>query len=146
MLLYERGIEVIVGAYIVNEKNEVLLFQSPKWDNEWTICGGHINVGETIENATQREIKEETGLDIKLIDTLAVGNFFAHPPKFKRHAHFIFIDSVAKIQGGEMLLDQREITNAKWFSIQEALMLEKISPSCKKGLQKLILWFEKKTS
>lgn len=146
MLLYERGIEAIVAAYIINDKNEVLLFQSPKWDNEWSICGGHINLGETIENATKREIKEQTGLDILLIDTLAVGNFFAHPPMFSRHAHFISIDSVVRVAGGDIKLEQAEISNAAWFSIDSALMLPKIAPSCYKGLQKLKKWMEQHTS
>ncbi len=134
---YPKGIEVIVGAYIVNNENKVLLFQSPKWKNEWTICGGHIEVGETIEDATKREIKEEIGVDIEIIDTLSVGNFFASPPKFKRNAHFIYIDSIAKIVDGEIKLDMIEITNYKWFTIEEALNLEDISQSCKKGLSLL---------
>ncbi len=144
MVDYPRGIEVIVGTYIINDKNQVLLFQSPKWDNEWTICGGHIEVGETIEEATKREVKEEINVDVELIDTLAVGNFFAHPPKFKRDAHFIYIDSVAKIVSGEMKLDMTEITFAKWFDVNDALKLEKISSSCKNGLEKLKQWFSKK--
>lgn len=143
MVDYPRGIEVIVGTYIINDKKEVLLFQSPKWQNEWTICGGHIEVGETIEEATKRETKEEIGVDVELIDTLAVGNFFAHPPKYKRDAHFIYIDSVAKIVQGELKLDMHEITNAKWFTVDKALQLEDISPSCKKGLEKLKIWFSK---
>lgn len=143
MINYPRGIEVIVGTYIINDKKEILLFQSPKWNNEWTICGGHIEVGETIEDATKREVKEEINVDIELIDTLSVGNFFAHPPKFKRDAHFIYIDSIAKIISGEIKLDMVEITHAKWFNIDDALKLEKISSSCKKGLKKLKNWFLK---
>ena len=146
MLLYERGIEAIVGAYIINEKNEVLLFRSPKWGDEWSICGGHINLGETIGNATEREIKEQTGLNIQLIDTLAVDNFFAHPPKFSRHAHFISIDSVVRIVGGDIALEQAEISDAAWFSIDSALILQKIAPSCHKGLQKLKKWMDRHAS
>lgn len=122
------------------------MFQSPKWDNEWTICGGHIEVGETIEAATKRETKEEIGVDVELIDTLAVGNFFAHPPKFKRDAHFVYIDSVAKIINGTITPDMKEITNVQWFEIDEALQLEHISDSCKKGLEKLKIWIFKNLS
>lgn len=143
MVDYPRGIEVIVGTYIVNDKKQVLLFQSPKWDNDWTVCGGHIEVGETIEEATKREVKEEIGVDVELIDTLDVGNFFAHPPKFKRDAHFIYIDSVVKIASGDIQLDMVELTSSKWFDIDEALQLEKITPSCKHGVEKLKLWFSK---
>lgn len=144
MINYPRGIEVIVGTYIIDDNGKVLLFQSPKWNNEWTICGGHIEVGETIEEATKRETKEEIGVDVELIDTLTVGNFFAHPPKFKRDAHFIYIDSIAKIISGTIKPDMKEITAARWFNIEEALQLEKISASCKKGLEKLKIWLLKR--
>lgn len=143
MTNYPRGIEVIVGAYIINDKNQVLLFQSPKWDNEWTICGGHVEVGETIEAALMREAKEEIGIDIDIIDTLAVGTFFAHPPRFQRDAHFVYIDSVIKMRPGSFHLDKRELTNAQWFDIDDALNLEKISSSCQTSLQKLKEWFVK---
>lgn len=144
MINYPRGIEVIVGAYIINDEKQILLFKSPKWNNEWTISGGHIEIGETIENATKREILEEVGLNIEIIDTLAVGDFFAHPPKFKRDAHFIYIDSIAKIVKGEIKLDMNEINFAQWFNIDDALKLSNISPSCKKGLMKLEKYFNAK--
>ena len=69
MTHYPRGIEVIVGAYIINDKNQVLLFQSPKWGNEWTICGGHVEVGETIDAAVKREVKEEIFSKLKASST-----------------------------------------------------------------------------
>jgi nucleoside triphosphatase len=41
--------EPVVGAFIFNDGGEVLLVKSPKWDVEYTIPGGHIELGETIE-------------------------------------------------------------------------------------------------
>ena len=62
--------EPTVGAIILNNKNEILLVKSNKWKGSYVIPGGHIEFGEDIENALQREIMEETGLniyDIKLL-------------------------------------------------------------------------------
>ena len=143
MVNYERGIEVVVGTYIINDKNNVLLFRSPKWDGKWTICGGHIEPGETIEEATNREMFEETGLKVKLVDTLSVSEKFAHPPEFKRDAHFIFIDSIANVVPEDeniensINLDGKELTDYHWFHIDEALQLTDIVDSCHNGLVKL---------
>ena len=149
MYNYERGIEVVVGTYILDDDQRVLLFRSPKWDNRWTICGGHIEVGETIQDATNRELFEETGLKVKLIDTLPVSESFVHPPKFKRDAHFIFIDSVGKIDSDKPLeeiikLDGTELTEYRWFATDEALALPDVVESCRKGLEKLQTYLKQK--
>ncbi|MGC4102574.1 NUDIX domain-containing protein [Ferruginibacter sp.] len=55
-----------VAAAIFNEKGEVLL-QKRKDVDQWCIISGHVEFGETVEEAILREIKEETdaGADIK---------------------------------------------------------------------------------
>ena len=59
--------EPIVGAFILNDNNEILLMVSPKWDNQYTVPGGHIEIGETIAETVVRETKEEIGIDIEFI-------------------------------------------------------------------------------
>jgi ADP-ribose pyrophosphatase YjhB (NUDIX family) len=48
-----------VAAAIFNEKGEILL-QKRKDVNQWCIISGHVEFGETIEEAILREIEEET--------------------------------------------------------------------------------------
>ena len=58
-------IELGVGALIFNAKGEILLEQ--RSDNGlWGAPGGGVNVGESIEDAIKREVKEETGLVVHL--------------------------------------------------------------------------------
>ena len=63
-----------VGVIILNENNEMLLEkgastkkQSP---NKWALCAGHIEAGDTPENAILREVKEEIGIDITKNDLI----------------------------------------------------------------------------
>jgi len=49
-----------VAAIIFNEKGEVLL-QKRRDVNKWGLLGGHVEFGETVEEAICREIFEETG-------------------------------------------------------------------------------------
>jgi nucleoside triphosphatase len=146
MTVYERGIEVIVGVFLINDLDQVLLFRSPKWDNNWVISGGHVEPGETLAAATKRETKEEVGVDIEIIDTLNVREFFVHPPEFKRDAHFVSINSIAKITGCNIKLDGVELTESKWFDIDDALNLPDITPSVSDGLKQLKVWFKNKTT
>ena len=52
---------------IINSNNEILLVKSHKWiEKKWTVPGGHIELGETAHDAIIREVKEETGLEVKI--------------------------------------------------------------------------------
>lgn len=137
---FSNGIEVIVGAYIINN-NEVLLFQSPKWKNQWTICGGHVEVGESLDNALKREVKEEIGVDIKVLDIINVGDFITSPPEFKRKAHFVYIDSIVNIKSEDFKFNE-EISAYKWFNIAEALEIPNLHDSCRNGISKVQKWLE----
>ena len=64
--------EPTVGALIFNNKNEVLLIKSNKWDDNYVIPGGHIELGEDMETALKREILEETALNIYDIELISL--------------------------------------------------------------------------
>jgi nucleoside triphosphatase len=64
--------EPTVGALIFNQEDKVLLLKSDKWRNKYVIPGGHIELGETMEDALRREVKEETGLDIYDIEFVSL--------------------------------------------------------------------------
>lgn len=136
---YPRGVEVIVGPFIINEKKEVLLCTSPKWKDVWMVCGGHVEPGETLENAVKRETKEELGVDIEIIDYLGVGEGFTSPPEFKRNAHMIFINFIAKLKTDTFNFNN-EISECKWFTIDEALNSPKTKLSCRNAIENLQKW------
>ena len=67
--------EVVVGVFIQNKKGEIALFKSSKWKNIWIQPGGHIEYGEKLEDAVKRETKEETDLDIIVLNPLRTHYF-----------------------------------------------------------------------
>lgn len=52
-----------VGVLVRNNK---ILVQRDKNGNEYALPGGHIKIGETLENGLIREYREETGVDINI--------------------------------------------------------------------------------
>ena len=62
----ENIVRVGVGIYIFNQEHQVLLGQrkSVHGFGCWCPPGGHLEFGETNEQAAIREVKEETNLDI----------------------------------------------------------------------------------
>ena len=57
---------IAVCALIINEKEEVLL-ETRSDNNKFSFPGGALNMGEKIIAGLNREIKEETGIDLSLI-------------------------------------------------------------------------------
>lgn len=57
-----------VLCYLINNNQYLMLFRNKKKDDlnegKWIGVGGHLEKGETKEQALVREIKEETGLDL----------------------------------------------------------------------------------
>ncbi len=82
-----------VDAVILYDNKLVLIKRlNPPFQNEFAIPGGFVEVGETVEAATVREAKEETGLDIKLIKLLGVYSDPARDPR----GHTVTICYLAK--------------------------------------------------
>ncbi|MBO0888276.1 NUDIX domain-containing protein [Candidatus Bathyarchaeota archaeon] len=105
--------EPTVGALIVNTEGKILLAKSHKWFDKYTLPGGHIEIGETMEDAVKREVKEEVGLDVEVIEFLLMQEaIFAK--EFWKKKHFIFFDFLCKIGDQQVKLDQDEIQDYTW--------------------------------
>ena len=113
--------EPTVGALIFNKENKVFLMTSPKWKGKYVIPGGHIELGETTEQALKREIKEETNLNIYDIKFVMFQEFI-FGKEFHRKKHFIFLDHVCRTDDSEVILD-KEGSSYIWVDIDEALNL-----------------------
>jgi len=115
--------EPTVGAFIFNPKGELLLLQSHKWPGgRYVVPGGHVELGERLEQAVVRESKEETGLDVRDIKLI---NFqeFVYDPAFWQPRHFIFFDFACKTEGSEVTLND-EAQSYIWAQPRVALTLE----------------------
>jgi nucleoside triphosphatase len=105
--------EPTVGALIVNNEGKILLAKSHKWFDKYTLPGGHIEVGENMIDAVKREVKEEVGLNVEVVEMLLVQEaIFA--PEFHKRKHFIFIDFYCKSEDQQVKLDQDEIQDYIW--------------------------------
>lgn len=105
--------EPTVGALIVNKEGKILLAKSHKWFDRYTLPGGHIEIGETMEGAVKREVKEEVGLDVKVVEFLTMQEaIFAK--EFYKKKHFIFFDFLCITEDSTVKLDNDEIQDYLW--------------------------------
>lgn len=113
--------EPTVGALIFNPEGKVFLMRSPKWHNKYVVPGGHVELGEKVEEALKREVKEETGLDVYEIKFLNFQDVIFDKLFWKKR-HFIFLDFACKTKTVNVVLNA-EGSEYDWFSLKEALRL-----------------------
>lgn len=111
---------VLVVSVSVMKDNKVLLIKEnkPSAYNKWNFPSGRIESNEDILEAAKREVKEETGLEIKFLNTTGVYNFKSET----NHQVFMF-HFIGEITAGKVKLAEDEILDSKWVSLQELMHL-----------------------
>jgi len=70
---------IAVKSFVMNEKNELLLIKrrdnDPHKPGMWEVPGGRLELGENPFKGLKRETKEETGLDVEILNPLGVHHF-----------------------------------------------------------------------
>lgn len=113
--------EPVVGALIFNQEGKFFLMTSPKWKGMYVVPGGHVELGETIEQALKREVKEETNLDVFDIQAISIEEFI-FGEEFHEKKHFIFFDYACKTKNANVILN-KEGSKYVWVNFDEALKL-----------------------
>jgi len=118
-----QKIEQVCGVIIENLEGKILLARSPKWNNKWTLPGGHLDDGETVQEAAVREGQEETGLRLAPVALIAQGELI-DSKDFYRPAHFQYHDWYCTTNDTNVTLEKRELTEYRWIDPQDALKLD----------------------
>ena len=136
----EKIPRIVVGAFIFNKEGQMFLARSPKWGDRLVVPGGHVEYGETCIEALQREIKEETDLDITDIELLTQ-NELIESPEFQTKRHFLALDYKAKVVGEnyEVKLEEREASDFLWLTPQEIIERDDIESATKDTIKKYLL-------
>ncbi len=87
----------------------------------YVVPGGHVELGERIEETVIRETKEETGLDVYAIELILFQEFI-YDPSFWKPKHFIFFDYACKTDSTDVLLND-EAEEYVWVPLSVAAEL-----------------------
>jgi len=89
-----------VGAVVWDDCGQVLLIRraNPPRQGEWSLPGGKVEFGETLQAAALREVREETGLEIEILGLIDVVDAVSLPGA--PDTHYVLIDYGARVVSG----------------------------------------------
>jgi len=119
-----------VSAVIVRDgpdaQKQVLLIRRAQepLKGEWSLPGGAVELGETLEQAICREVQEETGLIVETVDIVQVFDRISRDPEGRVRYHYVLIDFLCRIAGGSLAC-ATDALEGRWATANE---LEDLTP------------------
>jgi len=110
-----------VGAVILQDGKILLVKRRAEpGKGRWSIPGGSVHLGERVRDATIREAKEESGLDIEIVDDrpLDVFDSIITDDRGRTKYHFALLEFLAKPKGGTLKAAE-DVAEARWVSLEE---------------------------
>ena len=105
-----------VGALIFND-GQLLIVERGKepLKGYWSLPGGLLEVGETLETGIRREVLEETGLEVEPLSIFEVFERIMPDAQGKTEYHYVLIDYLCKPLGGR-LQAASDVSRVAWVS------------------------------
>lgn len=125
-------IDIVYALLPSGDGSRILMVHNTGSRNTWTLPGGTVEQGETLQEALIREVKEEAGVEIEVLDVAAINELRA-PESSK---HYLLITFYAKIIGGQLGTNvPEEVAEVEWVELPRADLL---MPYYQKGISHLV--------
>lgn len=118
----ERPI-VAVGAVIVDGDRVLLVKRANEpLKGEWSLPGGAVEIGETLERALVREAREETGLDVEVGPVVDVLDRIVRDAAGRVEYHYVIIDYLCR-PGSSIAVSGSDADDVRWAGVDELAAL-----------------------
>lgn len=120
----ERQISAGGVVFRVNEGAAEVALISTKGGKVWGLPKGHVEEGENLARTAHREVKEETGLDGKILKNIGHIEYFftfrdEHGEGLKRFFKIVYF-FLMEYTGGDVADHDDEVVDCRWFQMEEA--------------------------
>jgi 8-oxo-dGTP diphosphatase len=91
-----------VGGVVISHGRALLIKRGhPPLEGEWSIPGGTLEVGETLLEGVRRELAEECGIEVRVLDLIEVFERVFRDEAGKVRYHFVILDYLCEAISGE---------------------------------------------
>ena len=108
-----------VGGVVIRD-GCVLLVQRAQEPlaGKWTLPGGAVELGETLEEAVVRELREETGLEVRVLELVEAFERITRDESGRSRYHYVLLDYLCVPVSGELLAGS-DVSTAAWVRPEE---------------------------
>ncbi|OGS55942.1 MAG: hypothetical protein A3K60_06295 [Euryarchaeota archaeon RBG_19FT_COMBO_56_21] len=133
---YPNAPRIGVGGVIIKEGRILMIKRAfEPGAGKWSIPGGMVEVGERLSEACAREVEEETGLEVEVLELINVFDMIDKDDQGRVQYHYVLVDFLAKPVGGAEKMSA-EATEMKWVTHQEAKSLD-MTKTARKAIEEL---------
>ena len=127
-----------VGGVVVRD-GQVLLVKRAREPlaGQWSLPGGAVELGETLEEAVVRELREETGLTVRVLTLVEAFERIMRDPSARPRYHYVLLDYLCEANSGEARAGS-DVTAVAWARAEEFSVYqlsEKAREVCLKALE-----------
>jgi 8-oxo-dGTP diphosphatase len=121
---YPDSPQIAVGAIVIKD-NGVLLVKrkQPPGEGLWAIPGGRVELGETLQEAAEREVEEETGVAVRAGNPVYTFDLIERDDAGRIRYHYIIVDLMADYVDGKPNPSD-DACEARWVTSKELDDLE----------------------
>ncbi len=124
-----------VGGVVIRDERALLIRRgSAPLEGEWSIPGGMLELGETILEGVQRELLEETAIEVRVLDLIEVFERVTRDEAGKLKYHFVILDYLCEAVRGEARAGS-DVTDVAWARESE-LREYSLTPTATRVIQK----------
>jgi 8-oxo-dGTP diphosphatase len=109
----ERPLVGVGGVVIADGRALLIRRGGPPLQGEWSIPGGLLDLGETLEQGVRRELAEETGLEVRVLDLIEVFERVFPDDDGRTKYHFVILDYLCEAVSGEARAAS-DVTDVAW--------------------------------
>jgi 8-oxo-dGTP diphosphatase len=96
----QRPVVGVGGVVIANGRALLIRRGHAPLEGQWSIPGGTLEVGETIVEGIERELAEETGIQVRVLELIEVFERIFRDKDGKVQYHFVIVDYLCEMAGG----------------------------------------------
>jgi 8-oxo-dGTP diphosphatase len=132
---YPASPVVGVGGVVIHEGRALLIKRGgPPLEGQWSIPGGTLELGESIQEGVRRELLEETGIEVRVGGLIEVFDRIFRDAAGNIQYHFVIVDYLCEKISGEAK-PASDVTDTAWVR-EEDLWNYKLTEAATRVIRK----------